>query len=341
MYCEVLRNGRRRRGDADAGEAVLQPQVKRKPESEGQHREQQQQPRCPIRQRPAQLSRRQPLTGDNADRAKANVRGEVPRIGDCHGACGECKQSERERESPWGDAVSRKQHGVQAQADGQQGKRHRHEVGVQVGEEEGEEGELRDLETGRVRRHHARGRPEVEVGDSAAHKLPTAVQVAQDDGHRNGSAARGNGGPSWGANRAEQPSPSAFRDGVPDGEGSAGGQGKEEGHGKVVGRRRRNARYANDRRHHELTVGVVVQGATGKPRVKRRHGGGTENGVQVREVHGLFAAQVRVPQVRVCGAHEHEGQERCEEEGLLRKQDSPAPSHKAQQALAEAVGQPA
>ena len=190
---------------------------------------------------------------------------------------------------------------------------------MEVREEEGEEGELRDLETGRVRGHHARGRPEVEVGDGAAQELPAAVQVAQNDGHRDGCRARGNRAPPRGSNRASQPSPSAFGDVVADGERGAGGEREEERHGQVVGHSRRNARCANDRRHHELTVVVVVQGAAGKPRVQRRHGGGAEDGVQVREVHGLFAAQVGVPQVGVCGAHEHEGQERCEEEGLLRQ----------------------
>ena len=212
---------------------------------------------------------------------------------------------------------------------------------MEVREEEGEEGELRDLEAGRVRRHHARGRPEVEVGDGATQELSAAVQVAQNDGHRHGCRARGNRAPPWGSNRAAQPPACALGDVVAQGERRACGEREEERHSKVVGHSRRNARRADHRRHHELTVVVVVQSAAGKPRVQRRHRGGPENRVQVGEVHGLLAAQVGVPQVRVCGAHEHECQERDEEEGLLRQEQSPSPSHKAQQAVARAVGQPA
>ena len=61
---------------------------------------------------------------------------------------------------------------------------------------------------------------------------------------------------------------------------------------------------------------VVVEIAAGEPRIIRRHMDGSQYGVQVRHVHRLLAAPVRMPKVGVRHSDSYERQERYQEQRL-------------------------
>ena len=70
---------------------------------------------------------------------------------------------------------------------------------------------------------------------------------------------------------------------------------------------------AEHRRDNELAVVVVVEKATGEPRVVGGHNRRSGNGVEVCKVHRLFAAPPGVPQIGIGHPHGQEHQE-CDEE---------------------------
>ena len=112
-------------------------------------------------------------------------------------------------------------------------------MGVQVGEQEREEGKLGDLVAGRVRRHHAAALPEVELAETAAlekdppgapSQLDGAVQVSEDRHEQRAGQARYDGRPTragLGARHRGRSDPKSatrpLREVIDDGEGPGRG----------------------------------------------------------------------------------------------------------------------
>ena len=257
------------------------------------------------------------------------------------------------------------------EADGEKRERQGHQVGVEVAEQEGEEGELCYLVAGRVWWHDTRAAPEVERGGGyvtdegipdPANDLHGAVQVAKHHheggacescgGGREGEAYEpGRGGGPWhsrGRPRLGSPgAPDGTGDAVgaapagevvDDGVGRASGQGEEEGDGEVECDSWVDSRGPDEGSHHELAPVVVVDVAAGEPRIVGRHVARLQDGVEVGHVHGLLAAQVGVPQVGIGHADEDEGEEGGEEDGLARQQGPPSARDKGSD-LAQVDGQ--
>ncbi len=97
-----------------------------------------------------------------------------------------------------------------------------------------------------------------------------------------------------------------------DGERARRHQREQRRHDQVVRDGRRNAQQLDRNADHHETIVVVVDVAAGEPRIVRRERGALEYRGQVCQVHRLFTAAERVPQVRVGHADQ---QERDEEDG--------------------------
>ena len=103
---------------------------------------------------------------------------------------------------------------------------------------------------------------------------------------------------------------------------------EERRHSEVIRNHRIYRRSPNEHRRQKLPPVVIVQVAAREPRVIRRHYARAQYRVQIGEVHRLFPAPERMPQVRISHTNQRERQERRQKQQLSRQQNPPAPPNK-------------
>ena len=204
-------------------------------------------------------------------------------------------------------------------------------MGVRVGEEEGEEGELGDAVLA-LGPEHAAAAPEVEaaevlVAQDAAQplrQLRGAVEVAEHGDEERGHHARGDrGGQARPASGIVEAALHERGEVVDDREGRRRRQREEERHNEGDRDGGQNAGELGEGGAHEEAEVVVVQLAARVPGVVGRHVRRLQHRVEVGEVHRLFAAEVEVPQVGVPHAHGKHAGERNEEQDLADDDHAP------------------
>ena len=213
--------------------------------------------------------------------------------------------------------------------DGEDGQGDDEEVGVGVGEEEGEEGELGDAVVA-LGAEHAAAAPEVEgaevlVAEDAAEalqELGRTVEVAEHGDKEGGQRAGEDRGGEAGATVLVEAAFDERGEVVDDGEGGGGGQGEEERDDESDRDGGEDAGELGEGGAHEEAEVVVVELAAGEPGVVGRHVRRLQDGVEVGEVHGLFAAEVEVPEVGVPHADGEHASEGDEEEDLAGDDDA-------------------
>ncbi len=118
---------------------------------------------------------------------------------------------------------------------------------------------------------------------------------------------------------------------IADRESNAYRQGKVGRHGEVKGHGRTNPGQPGHDRHEELSIVIIVQIAAGKVGVIGRKIRAAQAGIEVGNVHQLFAALPRLPQVGVEDANADKGKE-CQPKHSFPDQQYPPPlPHKVAQ----------
>ena len=106
--------------------------------------------------------------------------------------------------------------------------------------------------------------------------------------------------------------------------GAHAGQGEQGGHNQGVGNGRLNAGEQHGRTDQHVAEVVIIEVTAGVPGIQRRETAAAQNSVEIGEIHGLFAAKILMPQVRVAHTHEQKAQEEQQQQGLNGEQAAPA-----------------
>jgi len=118
---------------------------------------------------------------------------------------------------------------------------------------------------------------------------------------------------------------------IGDAKGAHGRHGEPGRDDQVVGHGGRDADELDQRPDHDLAKVVIVEIAPGEPRVVGRKLGALDDGVQVGQVHGLFAALPGMPQVGVAPADDPEEAKERQEEDLADQHEAPLPPARGEQ----------
>ena len=113
------------------------------------------------------------------------------------------------------------------------------------------------------------------------------------------------------------------------GEGADSRQAENSGNHQVVGEGRRDAQQQSRRAQQDIAEVVVVDEATGKPGINRRESCAAQDAIQIGEVHRLFAALGRMPQVRIGQTNANHEQKGGEGQQLHPSQSPPVLAQEA------------